>query len=73
MKKFEEFNNINIFLTRLKKYNPAGRSQTKEEAIEIDKQILLALQKLNINYLVYPGTREGYDDIVELVMSKLGQ
>lgn len=71
MKKFDEFNNVNIFLTRLKKYNPAGRSQTENEAKEIDKQVLNALKTLKIEYKVLPGSKEGYDEIVELVLNKL--
>lgn len=36
---YNQFNNLNYYIQRVKKYNPAGRSQTKEEAIQIDDQI----------------------------------
>ena len=70
MKKFKEFNNINIFLTRLKKYNPAGRSQTESEAKEIDMEVLKSLEKLKIPYQIFPGCKDGYDNIVQLVMEE---
>lgn len=39
-----------IFLRRKKKYNPNGRHQTEEQAVEIDQQCVDLLQELNINY-----------------------
>ena len=36
---FNDFNNLNYYVIRKKKYNPAGRNQNEEEAIIIDKKI----------------------------------
>lgn len=41
----EQYDNVHIFLNRVKPYNPKGRNQTEEEAIQKDdeiKQLLLA-------------------------------
>lgn len=37
-------------LERRKEYNPKGRYQTKEQAIEIDSEIINMLDRLNIRY-----------------------
>lgn len=48
--KFKSYHNINFFIKRDKDYNPAGRNQTLEEAIEIDNVIL---DILDANYIPY--------------------
>ena len=42
----KEFNNIKVFLTRHKDYDPEGRMQTYEEALECDKKILNLMSEL---------------------------
>lgn len=51
MSEFNKFDNINIFLERSKKYNPVGRMQTYEEAVEKDKQILQFMEDNKIPYI----------------------
>lgn len=46
----ERMDNINIFLNRVKKYNPVGRMQTEEEAKGLDKVIKSCLNDLNYEY-----------------------
>jgi len=57
----EEFNslqppheNINIFLTRSKPYNPLGRLQTEQEAVQKDKEIRDLLDHTSTPYLTSP-------------------
>lgn len=51
LKCHNEFNNINIFLKRMNHpYEHAGRSQSKEEAEEIDTILKHILKSLEINY-----------------------
>lgn len=42
--KFHLYNNVNFFLNRTKKYNPAGRLQTEEEAIAKDQEVRKMLE-----------------------------
>lgn len=37
--RFEEFNNVNFYVDRCSAYNPAGRTQTEDEARRIDYRI----------------------------------
>lgn len=46
--RYKRFNNLDVFLERIKKYNPNGRPQTEEEAQQIDKEIKELLQKNDV-------------------------
>lgn len=58
----------NVFLVREKEYNPAGRLQTKEEAIVIDTEILDMLQRLNIDYITLPCGDTVEQELFNIVM-----
>lgn len=51
MELFNSYENINFFLNRKKKYNPAGRFQNEEEAIQIDFSIKKLMFKHNIPFV----------------------
>lgn len=70
IKKFNEFENYNFFLKRLKEYNPKGRNQTEEEAKELDNKIKTNLNKFNIEYEEVNGCKEGYEYILNSILSK---
>ena len=70
IKKFNEFENYNFFLKRLKEYNPKGRNQTEEEAKELDNKIKTNLNKFNIEYEEVNGCKEGYECILNSILSK---
>lgn len=70
IKKFNEFENYNFFLKRLKEYNPKGRNQTEEEAKELDNKIKTSLNKFNIEYEEVNGCKEGYEYILNSILSK---
>lgn len=55
---FEEFENINIFVERNKKYNPNGRIQTEDEAKEIDS----IMRNHNINYNLITNSKNSIED-----------
>ena len=52
IEEFNAYNNINFFLKRTKSYNEVGRNQNKEEANQIDREIIKDLDKYNIDYFV---------------------
>lgn len=61
----EKFCNVNVFLKRVKKYNPAGRSQTEDEARDLDIRIKDKVIGLGYNFdLDVPGNKESTDEIL---------
>lgn len=68
---FNKYNNLNIFINRVKKYNPNGRHQTEEEAKKIDESTKQWLKDNKIDYIEVDGDINGYDKIVRNIMSKI--
>ena len=64
---FNSYNNVNIFLNRVKVYNPNGRNQTEKEAREIDNQILDMLSSQNVDFHVVDADIDAPHKILELV------
>ena len=64
---FYSFYNINIFLKRIKKYNPNGRMQTEKEAKAIDRKIQKLLKTHDIPYSSIVGCRESVQDIADII------
>ena len=69
--KFNEFNNINIFLNRNNiDYEHEGRQQTYDEALYADKELKRYLQKYNINYLeLRADSEEDYKKLLNHIMT----
>ncbi len=63
--------NLLYYITRVKKYNPAGRNQTAEESDALGDTLLTLLRGHRLNFEVYPGNKEGYQEIVADVLEKL--
>lgn len=72
IRRFNQFNNLNYYIERCKPYNYNGRSQTLEQAIEIDNKIKQFLIDWNIDYRTVSGTRESVDVIVNDIISIIG-
>jgi hypothetical protein len=68
---FKQQKNINFFLKRTKKYNPIGRNQSLEEAIEIDKRIKKFLDDLDIPFEEVEGNNNGLKIVNERVVTIL--
>lgn len=67
LEEFSKYNNLNLFINRVKKYNPNGRNQTESEAKEIDERMKTWLQSHNIPFETIDGNEEGYKTAVELI------
>lgn len=67
----EDSENINIFINRVKPYNPSGRNQTAEEAIAKDNDIYKLLNKYNIDYSFVDGDEDASDIIAKHVLKTL--
>jgi thymidylate kinase len=59
----DNFNNIHIFLERVKPYRKLGRIQTKKEAIEMDEQMKGMLMDLKLDYLQIPADPKAASEI----------
>lgn len=69
-KKYSE-NNINVFINRVKEYNPNGRFQTEEEAKILDSEIKKLIKDNNEEYMEIDGNEEGYNQVVDFIVNKL--
>ncbi len=65
------FNNLDIFLRRVKPYNPAGRLQTENEAKQIDGKLRTLLEANGIDYCVEDATENTALYIHNLVLQHL--
>lgn len=66
---FNEFNNINFFLERVKPFNPVGRNQNEKEARELDRIIFNKLHKLRVKFSRIPSNFTGINEITESILS----
>lgn len=64
---FNEYDNLNILLTRSHAYDPIGRCQTEAEAIQIDKDILNFLNQKNIEYVSIPANEDTPVTLLQLI------
>lgn len=65
---FNSYQNINFFIRRTKKYNPAGRFQTEEEAILIDGEIKKLLDELGVPFIEVDGDVNAAQTIAKRLM-----
>ena len=65
------FHSLDIFLKRVKPYNPNGRNQTEKESNEIAETILKMLKDQNVVYHTFNGDLDGYDKIFEIIMKNI--
>jgi len=69
----DQLRNFNVFLERLKAYDPKGRLQTEEKAREIDQQVQVMLDENDENYIVmpaHPGSIKPLADRVEEILEE---
>ena len=65
------FISLNVFIDRVKPYNPVGRFQTEEQSDEISRRLQDLLASFGVQLRHYPGNLEGYDKLVEDIMDML--
>lgn len=64
---FNEYENLTYFINRAKPFNPAGRSQTEEEAKLIDFSILDTLMRYEVEYEEVLGDKNAVQIILEKI------
>jgi hypothetical protein len=67
----DSWNNLDIFLKRVKPYNPLGRLQNLEEAKGIDDMMLEMFKTLNIDFTTISGDEKAPKLISNVVIAKL--
>ena len=70
---FNNYDNMNYFLTRVKPYHPAGRYHTEEEAKILDDMVKFRLKSYNIPYNEILGNIDGINTVVKDVLDKIGK
>lgn len=65
---FKSKNNYNVMLNRPDKYNPIGRSQTHNEAKQVDTFITSLLEECGLDYDSHHSTPEGLDVLYKTVL-----
>lgn len=60
-------NSINIFINRVKKYNPSGRLQTEVEAKNIDNKLFNLLDQHNIPYCQISGEKKNIIALCDII------
>lgn len=70
---FDTFDNWNYFLKRVKKYNTAGRSQTLEEAKELDSELMRILYENNVKFSTIDGDTEAATIISDAVIAYISE
>ena len=68
---FNSYNNINFLVRRTKPYNPSGRHQDEQGALELKDDICSMLHNRNIQYSCITGDIDGYNTAVESIMKIL--
>jgi len=66
-------NNWNIFLNRIKKFNPSGRLQNEKESIEIDNRILKLLGDNKIKFDRYDTGKFHCEMFAKMIAERLGK
>lgn len=70
---FNTYKNYNVFLTRHHKYENEGRIHNEEEAQNIRKELMSALDKYKVEYSTIPSSKDDYDRIVDDVVAIVGK
>lgn len=70
-KVFNTYNNYNVFIDRVKPYNPVGRFQTEAESDELAGDMFRFLADHGVTCRHYNGSTDGYDTLVEDILHEL--
>lgn len=71
VEQFKSQNNMNFYIDRKKKYNPAGRNQTKEEAVQKDVLTKNLLDTHKIPYTMIVGDTTAATKIAACIIKEI--
>ena len=70
---FKKMNALNFYIDREVDYNPNGRMQTLEQALQVDQNYLQLLDTNQIGYTSIPKGEPGVNIIVEQILNKINE
>lgn len=71
--RYNEFANLDIFVKRVKPYNPHGRSSSEEKSKERDAEIKKMLEEYERKPMTVDGDLWGINEVADRVMKDIGQ
>jgi nicotinamide riboside kinase len=71
MDTYNSYTNINVLLERVKPYHPVGRSQTKEEALQLDVDMEDILATYTLPFYRMRGEKKSIPTLVNMVLDAL--
>ena len=71
MKVFNSYDSMNVFINRVKPYNPSGRFQTEAESDELSNVMRTFLDNHNVVCTQYDGCVDGYDALVNDILIRV--
>ena len=69
----KRLNNFNVFLQRVKPFNPSGRLQDEVQSKELDQKIREILDGLDEEYFTAPAVEATIDELVNMALRRFGQ
>jgi len=69
----KKLNNFNVFLQRVKAFNPAGRLQDLEQSKALDAKIQDILKGWEEEYFSTPAAETSIDELVNMALRRFGQ
>lgn len=68
---FNNYNNLNILLKRIKPFNPNGRNETEEKALEFDEKFKKSLFDCGISHYELDGDESSVAYIVDIIKTTI--
>lgn len=65
---FNSYESLNVFVNRVKPYNPAGRFQTESESDTLGAEMHYFLAKMEVECKEIDGCIEDYNDLVAMII-----
>lgn len=70
---FRNLNTLNYYITRDVDYNPNGRMQTVDQALDVDRSYLDLLNEYKIPYIDIPKGDDGVGIIIKQILEKINE
>ena len=68
IEEFNQFDNMNVILNRVKPFDQKGRSQNERQSIEIHDRIKKFMDEVPYEYLLVDGNQSGVDLIEKMIL-----
>jgi hypothetical protein len=69
--RFNQFRNINFYVTRDAPFDPIGRNQNEDEAKQKDAEIRSLMAEFNVSFTEVPGSEAGLHQALSVIRNEL--